>query len=358
MDYKGLNIDRARISEYVNEYIRKDDLTLVKFNDLNGGKAKRVVLRKDGEKDCTVDLLFTVKGTTTIHYLQGQNRDLGENFAQYLYEAIDSNELENVSLSLRNMKADDVDVVMATLEDSVDDDGTVEFEVGNTDTESQKCFKVTSVRYQDSLTITHYKTTECLLIQGKPLYCYKKVIYLLAELLDLAGIQSVIFKKDDGLSSVASINTAKDHLKGKLGGSYDDLPDIIRDLLVSGCCIKLSSPTLPEYSMLLFPDLRALEGTIRSVLGDCGLYPSQETYGIGTFFGGGSLREEYQDQIIGGITMIESLESGYTFLKSHRNELFHMDDFVEASRKIDTLEKALALSDDAYVLIKKLFEAR
>ncbi|VAW66704.1 hypothetical protein MNBD_GAMMA10-181, partial [hydrothermal vent metagenome] len=49
---------------------------------------------------------------------------------------------------------------------------------------------------------------------------------------------------------------------------------------------------------------------------------------------------------------------GYAFLKRHRNTLFHMEDLANSSRKIDTLDKALSLSSDTYVIIDNIYIAK
>jgi hypothetical protein len=361
MSFKGLNIDREFINSHVSDFVSQNELVLVSNNIVDGGLKQRLLFRQDDANDTLIELLFKVNGTTTIHYKLGKNQKQGESFAQYLYKTIDASEFESVNFSLRNLCADDVDSVIETLSECLSDNGAAEFKIEVEDVEIQKCFRISSVHFQDSLVVTHYKTTDCLLIQGRPLYCYRKLTYLLAELLDLSGIQNVIARTDSNIASVASIDDAKEYLKGKLVESYDVLPVIIKDLLVSSCCVKLSSPTLPEYSMLLFPDLRALEGALKVKLVGYGLYADDEDYGIGTFFDISknviSLDKKYHDKITDGEKMIQYLESGYTFLRTHRNSLFHMNDFVESSRKIDTLDKALSLSDDSYIVINDLFKA-
>lgn len=277
----------------------------------------------------------------------------GEELAAYLKATIDPDQIENIAYSLDGIIEDEITVVFEQASD--DDDFTLTV---TSDGEIEKKVVLRSNRNQDSITITHYRTTNRLLIQGKPLCSYRFFIYLLSDLLDLSGLEKVLCRKDDGVAEVVRPEFAIDHLKGAISCNFDDIPKKVRDLLISGCCVKLAAPVLPEYSMLLFPDLRALEGVLREKMLSFGMSVGEADHGFGDFFdvsrGNATLKTEYVANI-GDTQMLESLNNGYSFQIKHRNTLFHMEDFVEGSRVIDTLEKAISLSKDAYVLIGSLY---
>jgi hypothetical protein len=270
-----------------------------------------------------------------------------------LKSTIDPDQFESVAYSLDGIIEDEITPVFAQA--SEDDD--FDFAVVS-DNEIEKKAVLESIKNQDRITITHYKTTNRLLIQGKPLCSYRFFIYLLSGLLDLPGLEKVLCRKDDGVSEIVRAEFAIDHLRGAISCNFEDIPQKVRDLLISGCCVKLAAPRLPEYSMLLFPDLRALEGVLRERMSRYAMNVGEVEHGFGEFFaiceGSATLKEEYVD-VINSPDMTEALNNGYTFLRKHRNTLFHMDDFTESSRTIDTLEKAIALSKDTYTLIGSLY---
>jgi hypothetical protein len=114
--------------------------------------------------------------------------------------------------------------------------------------------------------------------------------------------------------------------------------------------------------MLLFPNLRALEGVLRTVLCTFGMYPDQEEHGFGAFFdvnknkGAATFKSSYVGNV-GTSSVVQPMENAYAFFRKHRHTLFHMSDFADASRKIDTLEKALSLSKDVYGLLNDISRA-
>lgn len=361
--YKGLNIKRDAIDEIVNTFIETNSLTLRENTTTEDKKKKRICLGKPGVKDAMVDLHLNNDGTTTIQYKIGKNQQLGEELAKYLFSTINPDELISVNFSLNGISADDITPILDEVRNSTDELGATEFDITLSEgIAHQKVSRIISKQHQDVLVVTHYPTTNNLTLQGRPLFCYRKVIYLISELLDLNGLQTVLSRTEENTVAIVRDEVARDYIKNCLEDSYNELPAAIERLLVSGCCIKLASPSLPEYSMLLFPDLRALEGVLRTILGLYDMYPETEDKGFGTFLivrdGVASFRQEFGDKVTHGSKMIQAIESGYSFYVKHRHSLFHMSDFANASREIDTLDKSLSLSRQTYDIINNLYRAK
>lgn len=357
-DYKGLNLRREEIERYVQEFIDSNSLVLRSI-ELIDKKRKRIIIGRVGSEDAIIDLYLINDGTTTIQYKIGKNQEIGKQLADYLYGTIDPGEFVTVNFSLKGISSEDIEPIFEELIAYEDDNGNREFEFSvEQDEVIRKLVRVHSIAHQDSITVTHFKTTNKLIIQGRPLFSYRRIIYLMAELLDLSGLQVVLSRTEENTAAIVRTEVARDYLKTQLTESFEHLPNTIQVLLISGCCVKLASPRLPEYSMLLFPDLRALEGVLRTVLCSFGMYPETEQYGFGTFFDvskrTATLKSNYVNNV-GGVA--EPLENAYTFFLKHRHTLFHMSDFADASRKIDTLEKALFLSKDVYKLINDIYRA-
>lgn len=360
-NYKSLNLRREEIDRYVQEFVNDNSLVLRSIQPQNNNK-KRIIIGKAGVEDATVDLHLNVDGTTTVQFKLGKNQELGENLAKHLYETINPDEFISVNYSLTGIYENDIEPIFEELRYYKDENGNCEFSlVVEKNEEIRKLIKIQSIAHKDSIAVTHFKTTNKLTIQGRPLFCYRRIIYLMAELLNLTGLQTVLSRTEENTAEIVRIEVAKHYLKSQLSDAFEHLPNIIQSLLVSGCCVKLASPKLPEYSMLLFPDLRALEGVLRTELSHYGLYTEQEEYGFGAFFESYSsiarLKESHKTNIDND-DIVRSLENAYTFFRKHRHSLFHMSDFAEASRKIDTLEKALALSQDVYNLLNAIYKAR
>lgn len=354
-DYKDLNLNRETLDANIHSFLESNGYTS------DGGiqqldKRKRVVFGSAGTEFATVDLHLNGTGTTTVQWKMGKNQQAGELLAAYLKATINPAEFENVNYSLKGITIDSFDPILDFLQESDD------LEI-NTLRDELVCKQVTlkSIAHQDSLTLTHHRTTRVLQIQGKPLSCYRRVIFMLTDLLDLKGLEQVLYRKDDSSAEIVRKEMAEDYLKGFFTRSYIHLPDAVKKLLISSCCVKLAAPKLPDYCLLLYPDLRSLEGVLKQEMSGYMMSVEDAENGFGDFFdvknGSCMLKAEYE-QVVGHAQMVDAFNKGYSYYRKHRHTIFHMEEFPDGSRMIDTLEKAISLSKDAYAAIDGLFTAR
>lgn len=354
-DYKDLNLGRETLDEHIQSFLETNGYTA------DGGvqtfdRRKRVVFGPAGAQFATVDLHLNRAGTTTIQWKIGQNQPLGEQLAVHLNATINPAEFENVNYSLKGITADSFDLILDLTDEAVDIEIT-------TDRDETVCKQVTlkSVEHQDSLKLTHHRRTRVLQIQGKPLSCYRRVVFMLTDLLELKGLEQVLYRKDDSSADIVRKEMAEDYLKGFFLNSYAQLPDDIKKLLISSCCVKLAAPKLPDYCLLLYPDLRSLEGVLKLKMADCKMSVQDAEHGFGDFFdsksGIAKLKPEYE-QDVPNKKMVSAINNGYTFYRKHRHAIFHMEEFSGGSRMITTLDSAISLSKDAYAAIDALYTAR
>ena len=354
-DYKDLNLNRETLDANIQGFVVSNSYTL------DGGiqsldKRKRVVFGAAGTEYATVDLHLNGTGTTTVQWKMGKNQPVGEQLAAYLKATINPAEFENVNYSLKGITSESFDPILDFLEESADIKITL-----LRDEAICKQVTLTSVAHQDSLTLTHHRTTRVLQIQGKPLSCYRRVIFMLTDLLDLKGLEQVLYRKDDSSAEIVRKEMAEDYLKGFFPRSYGDLPEAVKKLLISSCCVKLAAPKLPDYCLLLYPDLRSLEGVLKQEMSGYLMSVEDAEYGFGEFFdvkhGVCTLKPKYVADV-GHAAMVEAFNKGYSFFRKHRHTIFHMEEFPDGSRMIDTLDKAISLSKDAYTAIDGLYTAR
>lgn len=354
-DYRNLILDRDAIDAHVAKFLESNDMVLDGEPKMVG-KAKRFLFGSPGSKFAMVDLYLNRDGTTTISHKIGSNQELGEQFASYLKATINPAEFETVNLSIEGVRTADFDSVISCISDS----GEFEVEVDR-DEPTRKQVTLKSIAHQDQLKLTSHKTTRNMQIQGKPLSCYRRVIFMLTDLLDLKALAQVLYKKDDSSAEIVRTEMAEDHLKTFFPRSYGHLPDAVKKLLISSCCVKLASPQLPDYCLLLYPDLRALEGVLKEVMSGYNMSVEDAEHGFGDFFdvnnGICTLKPACGAQVAHA-DMESALNKGYSFYKKHRHTLFHMEEFADGSRMVDTLDKAMSLSKDAYTAIDKLYTAR
>lgn len=355
-DYKDLNLNRATLDENIQTFLLQNHLSLDGGIQTCGSNRKRVVFGAPGTEFATVDLYLNKTGTTTIHWDIGKNRPLGEKLAAHLKATLNPAEFDQVNYALEGITQEAFDAIFSLLSESKD----IEISTLRNDDVCHQ-IKIRSYSYQDTLTLSHYHRTRRLQLQGRPLSCYRQVIFLLTDLLDLKGLEQVLYRKNDSSAEIVRQEVAKDYLKSCLPHCYEQLPQAITKLLISGCCVKLAAPLLPDYCLLLFPDLRALEGVLKSEMSLLGLSFSAGDNTFGQFFtvhqGICTLKPEFET-LVNNPALIHAFNQAYGFFRKNRHTLFHMEEFPDGSRMIDTLEKAVALSRDTYEVIDAIYEAK
>ncbi|WP_065587026.1 type II toxin-antitoxin system RnlA family toxin [Gilliamella sp. App4-10] len=353
-NYKNLLLDRTNLRQSITNYLQDNGFNLHKDEEDNS--KWRLEFSRPNENTCLINIFFNNNGTSTIQYKQGQNQIVGKDFADYLYDTINPNELRNVDMTLCNIMHNDFDVILETLKSEFDD-----IVINITPRGHDLLIQIKSDYYKDYITLIHYNNRK-LQIQGKPLTCYKRLIYYISDLLDLSGIESVLMKSDSSRAEVLNLGMAEFHLKNQLGEDiFEQFNHSIKSLLLSSFCVKFSSPKLPDYCMLLYPEFRALEGMLKQKLLEYGLIASQ-CEGIDSFGGffvkktpkeSFSIKQEYQ-QKIPCKDMQKRLCDAFEFFNKHRNRLFHMNEHVDSSRMISDINEMNRISNIIYSHLKNL----
>ncbi|RYM59237.1 hypothetical protein BSQ98_21160 [Serratia liquefaciens] len=350
-NYTGLNLDQDCILPITEAFCQKHSLTIRNLCDRPGGPGKRIIIGSVGIDDATLDVYFIQGGASTLMWKLGKNQEISRSLADSLYETINPDEFQSINMVIKGVARDNIQAIIALLPE----DDTKTFEVQESQSSTNIQWKILCHEHGDSLTVTHHTTLK-LQIQGKPLSCYRKLVYLLAETLDLAGLERVLSRTEENLSVIVRKEVAADYLKKMMPNSYDNLPGLTRDLLVSGQCVKLASPALSEYSMLLFPELRSLEGALKWKLASFGFDSDGQDFGYFFDFISGSyeLKSSFHGHITDA-TLRSHLSDAYTFFHKHRHGLFHMESLTDSSRKIGGISQLLTLSGTAYKHLDNLY---
>ena len=353
-DYKDLNLDRETLDEHIQGFLKANGYTVDTDVQLTNNR-KRIVFGPAGAQFATVDLHLNKTGVTTIQWKMGRNQPLGEQLAVHLKATINPAEFENVNYSVKGITIDSFDTILEIIVES----GDIEVETLR-DEEVCKQLALKSIAHQDTLTLTHHRKTRVLQIQGKPLSCYRRVIFMLTDLLDLKGLEQVLYRKDDSSADIVRKEMAEDYLKGFFPESYAYLPQDIKNLLISSCCVKLAAPNLPDYCLLLYPDLRSLEGALKLEMASFEMSYQDAENGFGDFFEVEAGKCNLKPELEKGVPkkVVKAFNNAYTFYRKHRHAIFHMEEFADGSRMIATLDSAIGLSKDAYSAIDALYTAR
>ncbi len=358
-DFKELNLDRPRLKECVEEFWRNNNSQRCIYSEESVSR-HRVKYSQDG-CEVMVDFLFKNNGTTTIHTKTGKHPDKGEHLALYLRDKLVGDSRKSVYVTVKNIDQDTFELLIEFLKELKSEDSDVaEISVApNSEDQTKKSIRIIS-KYKDSLTLTHYRTTKTLLIQGKPLYGYYQVSYFLAKFTDLNGFLQIIYKGEEK-PNITDLdeNLIETDLKALLPNAYSSLGEGILIMLRTSYTLKNISIPLPDYSCYVFPALRALEGVMRKLLFNEGYYIETNNNSFSGIFYKDSRMNYLVDndfkQRIGNSKLCDALEHCYNYFIQQRHTLFHANDFTDSSRFISTeaeanqiIEKVVKTIDTAY----------
>lgn len=350
--YKNLNLVRANIETESRQFIENKNYSIQSIGPMPGSRAGlRVVFTRPGVNLATVDIFYNGDGSTTIQYLTGANRSLGQELADHLFETINPAEFEQVNMVLQGFVETSV---LPVLELSADE-SHIEFREHSRNAHTV-VWKIISTSYQDELTVSLHITTGKLQIQGRPLSCYRVFTFNLAALLDLQGLEKVLIRQEDGKANIVQQEVARTYLQTVMADAYPHLHVTAEKLLVSGLCVKLAAPDLPDYCMLLYPELRTMEGVLKSKMSGLGM-PVQQPAGFGTYFDKPAAHYILKPQFAATLRpeQINIISTAYTFFNVERHSLFHMETVVDASRMISDMARLMGKATRAWGIIKDLY---
>ncbi|HGK7492264.1 TPA: type II toxin-antitoxin system RnlA family toxin, partial [Klebsiella pneumoniae] len=175
------------------------------------------------------------------------------------------------------------------------------------------------------------------------------------ELLDLQGLEKVLIRQDDGKAYIVQKEVARSHLECEMGDAYPLLHKNVEKLLVSGLCVKLAAPDLPDYCMLLYPELRSVEGVLKSTMYRYGMPITQDGFGpyfdkIGSEF---ILKQQFGRNL--SSAKVKTINDAYTFFNRERHGLFHMEIVVDTSRMVSDMARLMTKARQAWGIIKDLY---
>ncbi|WP_232611059.1 type II toxin-antitoxin system RnlA family toxin [Photobacterium phosphoreum] len=356
-NYQELAFHQEKLNSFIDQFFSANNKYQIRNQDLTNS---RLTLKFGcmGQDDATVILHFKRNGTTTVQFKTGKNHPLGKVLADFLYDTVDPNDSIIVNLSLKGVDKENLQALLSDLNGLKNLKCEKELTITSHQVTPHSCrYEVVSNSYKDRLTITHH-TTNVLQIQGKPFFCYRNLTYSLSILLDQESLLSVISKTGDDDKLFVRQEVAQVFIENEYRNSFPRMEEVYRELLVSSYCVKLASPILPEYSMLLYADLRVLEGVIKEVLMRHDKYTNSERLDIGDYFNCTRSQCSMKDEHVTDFdsVVIKALEECYQLYRVQRHSLFHMSDFAFEARTINSLGEVMSLSRDIASKIEAMYQ--
>lgn len=264
--YSSLNICLENMCGYITHWASEAGYKKIDCNYLLKGNTHLYTIIVDS-MEIKLSLVNCTGGLYSINYHVGKHQDISLKLADYLVERVSSNMVNNSpyrhGFTLAMKESD-----FQALFDLLKEDSDIKFEDvkdSRKETSNKIFIKIRSIRYHDSANLTYYYGTNNLFLQGKPLELFNRIIEIVSE---KSGLNSIVNAELKFSNVCISENELIDEMKSALKESYAFLT-IAQIAILSNAFIFnrinfefIGSELKRDYSPLVFPAFRALEGYI------------------------------------------------------------------------------------------------
>lgn len=294
------------------------------------------------ENKSTLDIYQKDDGTTTF-------RPTGQNIsnAKLLKEAIERKGLRNTKENKTHTFILDQEWTSLTLEYLKDLEGV---ECVETEDINYTLFKFKSY-IGDKLTIKVFKNSK-VTVQGKPLYLYNEFLSIVSHSPKVT-LEDVVNLANQFNDTVGETEDIRGDIAKLMPNAYNDnkLDEIIWKLLSPSAVIIKDNQQFEDYSVCVFPVLRALEAYIKFLLKNKGIVEYKNFGSIFSPQNENKIIDDIANQI-GSSTYESALVEIYKYFKSNRHVLFHVDNMLIDTKLTENKQDAI----DIYNEVTKLIE--
>lgn len=285
-------------------------------------------------------------GKFTLQFKTGRNPTLSQAVADHIVAQCNCEPVVTKPLSLKRISKEDWDF----LQESLADEG---FTLQSEPSAHCERFKVTGPG-KDQVYLHRYHTG-AFLMQGKTRHVYSAVVNTLSY--TSTGQKELID------SQLATINvteieskTLLAELEGRIPSAWQKMDDTVKTILAPSLLVHKMSIDLPDYSMMVFPALRGLEGSIKDLFGRKG-HMLGSKLSIGDQFDSSSRQVLPAVRVkIGDCSLTsDAAEMMYKVFSMHRNGLMHVDNVLATTRIIEKKSEAAEIVDQSLYVIESAY---
>lgn len=294
-------------------------------------------------KNCILIIHHKKDGTSSLQ-VQGKDTSFGEEVCVYITESTKTFDINMINEPIIVSK-EDFDFILAKMREKFDANISEKDILGG--------IQYTFDKDKEHFVFKYYDKNSKLLLQGRPLSCFSYIASLLEDK-DYHIIDKVI--NNEEIKAKIEIEKLNVLYESHLPLSHNKLNFTMKQLLKSSVVFIKINITLPEYSLIVYPSLRAIEHLLKLVLIKNDIEVNREfymfAYSCDTFV----LKPEYKTKLTNPMVQ-SSVEKTYTFYNKHRNGLFHSSGDEAEIRTINTREEALDLLNETFAIIEELSNA-
>ncbi|MGI1691688.1 viroplasmin family protein [Thermoanaerobacter uzonensis] len=252
-------------------------------------------------------------------------------------------------ITAEGIKIDDLDLILKLLKEDVKDINIVQ-----NDEAYCKQYKITGPN-KEEITVRYYRDKQKLLIQGKQQILFSILLCYVTELVDKEQVHAIC--KNYSKLDIKKENIEK-QFKIYLPNAAGKLPVKIENVLYQAVYNLNIEGDMFDYSFLMFPVLRALEGFLKYILGLHGIncndkFNMFEMKNNNTY----KLSKGYES-FIGSADKVKYINKLYNHYNNHRHVFFHWNDpcsYIDDTRLIYDINSARKIIHDTLYYIDEYF---
>jgi hypothetical protein len=341
-NYAGITLDPKKIEDAIRSF--------------PGNKNSEVAIQGDGFKAYTIEVdgqapgMFQVfhrnDDKFTLKFKVGKNHSLSEQVAKHVSHVCACEPVTTRPLSLKSISEEDWEFV----KESLADDG---YKLEEEHLQHGKRFKV-SGRGADHVYMHRYNTGSFTL-QGRTRGAYSAVVnalnYTHTDRKELIESQLATVPV-----TIVDCATLMSELEQRIPTAWGKMDETVKTILAPALLVHKLSVDLPDYSLMVHPALRGMEGCIKDIFARRGYFLGSKL-NIGDQFD--STTKQVTDAVkarLGGCNgSCVAAATIYGHFSPHRNGLLHVDSVIATTRLVEKQAEAAEIVDNAFYIIEKAY---
>lgn len=341
MNYTKKKLNRSLIEKTISSYLGN----IIKPSIRKSGEIE--VYRYSVDTESILDVYYNTDETTTL-CCTGKKPELADVLAREILEQCSvsfPNPLR--ALYLKGFSQDNINKVLDKISHS---DCTLTL---LSDTDIAKRYEVSNST-SENVKIHYFPSSGAVNIQGKGYSVYSTI---LASFDTLISVDDVI-ESNLLANNIENITTQelKEAMRRAFPNSYPFLRGALENIISSSFFLtKIENEDLPDYSWMVFPLLRGLEGVIKKLLRLKGIVVNKTFAEVFKPVSTGAATYEFiehHSNMIGDSKYCSTLESCYNYLVANRHGIFHVNSIISSTRQI-TRDEAIGIFNEIVELIDK-----
>lgn len=344
MSFRNLKINKDLVPNCILKATNKEIEPTIRVN----GETK--IIRYLLEPDSILDMYCNIDGTTTITW-SGREPEFAELVATEIKDTCTVNLPDPTrALYLKNLSQDNFDDIIERFNQH-------NLTVTNLeDTQYAKRYTISNTT-NESIKVHYFPSTGALNFQGKGYTIYSDILEGLDETASVSDVidSNLTVNKIESITQADLINSMQEAMPS----SHAFLNGSILNIMASSFFLtRIENDGLADYSWMIFPMLRGLEGAIKKMLSLRGITVNMNFGEVFTPITQGSTSYKFLDSIstrLSDANYCALLSECYNYLNANRHGVFHVNGAINTTRLLSR-DEALEMFNEIIELIERTYQ--